>query len=232
MDCPTVRLASGIVVVVYGIYAAITGLTIASIIPLNVGVFPIIAATIGLIRIITFLDFTDNRAIHYGIAFSRVLFLVGIGPVIAGASLEGQYNVPSDVLTGPHFAEAGYIVVTVFVACLFACQALFWTRLSKLSHTSIRVLNGSSAAMLFFVVRLAYSFLSVYHSAQLTWNPLDGPIAPFVVMVLLMEYIVVCIYLFTGFGVKHSATERQVGMASVDEEYGTVSLDQSKLATA
>ncbi|KAJ8096444.1 hypothetical protein POJ06DRAFT_287461, partial [Lipomyces tetrasporus] len=204
-----------------------TGLTVASIILLNVGVFPIIAATIGLTRIITFLDFTDNRAIHYGIAFSRVLFLVGIVLLIAGESLEGD-NIPSDVLTGLHLAEAGYIFVAVFAGWLFAVQALFWTRLSKLSRTSIRVLKGSSAAMLLFVVRLAYSFLSVYHSAELTWNPLDGPIAPFVVMVLLMEYIVVCIYLFTGFDIKHSAGERQVGMTTGDEEYGLDQLNRQR----
>ncbi|KAK9242880.1 hypothetical protein V1506DRAFT_524189 [Lipomyces tetrasporus] len=221
-----VRLSSGIVVVVYGFYPG-TGLTVTSIILLNVGVFPIIAATIGLTRIITFLDFTDNRAIHYGIAFSRVLFLVGIVLLIAGESLEGN-NIPSDVLTGLHLAEAGYIVVAVFAGWLFAVQALFWTRLSKLSRTSTRVLKGSSAAMLFFVVRLAYSFLSLYHSAELTWNPLDGPIAPFVVMVLLMEYIVVCIYLFTGFDIKHSAGERQVGMTTGDEEYGLDQLNRQR----
>jgi hypothetical protein len=33
----------------------------------------------------------------------------------------------------------------------------------------------------------------------LRWNDLNGPVAPFLIMGLLMEYSVVCIYLVTGF---------------------------------
>lgn len=55
--------------------------------------------------------------------------------------------------------------------------------------------------MPFVIVRIAYLFLSVYHTSDHRWNDLSGAIGPFVVMVLLMEYIVVCIYIVTGFAI-------------------------------
>lgn len=59
--------------------------------------------------------------------------------------------------------------------------------------------------MPFFIVRLAYAFLSVYRDDD-TWNSLTGPVAPFIVMALLMEYCVVVIYLYTGFKI-HPSTK-------------------------
>lgn len=55
--------------------------------------------------------------------------------------------------------------------------------------------------MPFFVVRLTYAFLSVFKSSDLTWNPLVGPVGPFVGMALVMEYVVVWIYLSVGFSI-------------------------------
>lgn len=55
--------------------------------------------------------------------------------------------------------------------------------------------------MPFIVVRITYLFLSVYQPSDSRWNDLSGAIGPFVVMVLLMEYIVVCIYIATGFAI-------------------------------
>lgn len=56
--------------------------------------------------------------------------------------------------------------------------------------------------MPFFIVRLTYAFLSIYRQIQ-TWNSLTGPVAPFIVMALLMEYCVVLIYLYTGFRIRY-----------------------------
>lgn len=54
-------------------------------------------------------------------------------------------------------------------------------------------------ALPFIVVRTAYLFLSVVHPTDLRWNDLAGPITPYLLLGLLMEYAVVCIYLATGF---------------------------------
>jgi uncharacterized membrane protein len=57
----------------------------------------------------------------------------------------------------------------------------------------------SSCAIPFFVVRLVYALLTVFSTDTATWSALTGSIAPFVVMGLLMEYIVVGVYLYTGY---------------------------------
>jgi hypothetical protein len=80
-------------------------------------------------------------------------------------------------------------------------------------------------------VRLTYAFLSVFRSSEPKWNSLSGSIASFVTMALLMEYIVVCIYLYTGFVVvvRPSAdVPGRVWIATGDEESGVATLGQPK----
>ena len=50
----------------------------------------------------------------------------------------------------------------------------------------------------FLAVRITFLFLSVFHPLDLRWSALRGPVVPFLIMGLLMEYSVVCIYLVTG----------------------------------
>jgi hypothetical protein len=61
------------------------------------------------------------------------------------------------------------------------------------------VLKGMGLAVPFIVVRIAWLFLSIYHPDDKRWSNLGGDIGAFVVMAALMEYIVVCIYIGTGF---------------------------------
>jgi hypothetical protein len=61
------------------------------------------------------------------------------------------------------------------------------------------VLKGMGLAVPFIVVRIAWLFLSIYHPDDKRWSNLSGDIGAFVVMAALMEYIVVCIYIGTGF---------------------------------
>lgn len=72
-------------------------------------------------------------------------------------------------------------------------------------------------AVPFIVVRIAWLFLSIYHPDDARWSNLSGDIGPFVVMTALMEYVVVCIYLGTGFmipatkGVSYTACDQERG---------------------
>ncbi|KAH8705236.1 hypothetical protein BGW36DRAFT_421802 [Talaromyces proteolyticus] len=220
-----VRLAGGIVVILYENNSSSTGLAIASVILLNAGVFPCIAATIGFIKIMlvqntfpdlvfattfsktmphsTHIDYKHDRVLHYLVVTSRLLFLAGIGLLVGGGVLEGNYNDQSSVQTGIKLSRAGYCVVAAFVGTLLLFLAFFWVKRQTLSSTSLLVLRGVTMAVPFFIVRLTYAFLSVYRGAEdKTWDSLSGPIAPFLVMGLLMEYFVVVIYLYTGFKIK------------------------------
>ncbi|OJJ50108.1 hypothetical protein ASPZODRAFT_1104533 [Penicilliopsis zonata CBS 506.65] len=210
-----IRVACGIVVLLYENKPTSTGLLVASIILLNAGVFPLIGATIGLIRIITYRDYNENSSIRQGLRLARLLFLTGIVVVIVGGSLEGS-STTSTALTGTKLAKAGYIILVVFIAVLLVFQVYFWVHLSQLSEPSRKVLRSISLAMPFIVIRLTYLFLSVFTTDE-KWNELFGETAPYVIMALMMEYIVVVIYLATGFiipssrGVKEGINE-QVGL--------------------
>ncbi|OQE06739.1 hypothetical protein PENVUL_c016G07568 [Penicillium vulpinum] len=192
-----IRITAGILVII-GQESSSTGVMVASVIFLNAGVFPLIAATLGLIRIITALEREMNQQIRQCLVVSRILFIVGIGLTVAGGALEGS-DTTSDVLIGVKLVKSGYIIVVVFVGCLLAMQVYFWTHRSSLSATSRTVLNATALATPFIVVRIVYLFLSVFEPSDLRWNDLSGPIAPFLTMGLLMEYAVVSIYLITGF---------------------------------
>ncbi|CAG7925164.1 unnamed protein product [Penicillium olsonii] len=192
-----VRITAGILVIIAE-KSSNEGVMIASVIFLNAGMIPLIAATLGCLRIIMALEQNMNRHIRQCLVLSRVLFIVGIGLTVAGGALEGSDTV-SDALTGLKLVKTGYIIVVVFVGCLLAVQIYFWTQRSYLSTTSKTVHDATALATPFIIVRISYLFLSVYQPSDLRWNDLSGPIAPFVTMGLLMEYAVVCIYLTTGF---------------------------------
>ncbi|KAJ5334587.1 hypothetical protein N7452_006990 [Penicillium brevicompactum] len=192
-----VRITAGVLVIIAE-KSSNLGVTIASVIFLNAGMIPLIAATLGLLRIIMALEQNMNRHIRQCLVAARILFLVGIGLTVAGGALEGSDTV-SDALTGQKLVKTGYIIVVVFVVCLLAVQIYFWTQRSYLSATSKTVHNATILATPFIIVRISYLFLSVYEPSDPRWNDLSGPIAPFVTMGLIMEYTVVCIYLATGF---------------------------------
>ncbi|KAF4769559.1 hypothetical protein HAV15_012030 [Penicillium sp. str.  len=192
-----IRITAGILVIISE-KSSSTGVMTASVIFLNAGVFPLIAATLGFIRIIVALERNMSRQIRQCLVVSRVLFIVGIGLTVAGGALEGS-DTDSDVLIGFKLVKTGYIIVVVFVGCLLAMQVYFWTQRSCLSVTSRTILNATALATPFIVVRIVYLFLSVFQPSDLRWSDLRGPIAPFLTMGLLMEYSVVLIYLITGF---------------------------------
>ncbi|RJE23297.1 hypothetical protein PHISCL_04371 [Aspergillus sclerotialis] len=194
-----IRIACGIVVILHENKPRDVGLIVASFILLNAGVFPLIAATIGFLRIVTAMDIKSNSKLRSALIFTRILFLAGAVLLIAGGSLVANYKNQSDMSTGMKLVKAGYVVIVVFIACLLGFQAVFSSRRNVLSPSSLTVLKGILAAMPFIAVRITYLFLSVYHPSDDRWNDLSGAIGPFVVMVLLMEYVVVGIYITTGF---------------------------------
>ncbi|RAK95357.1 uncharacterized protein BO80DRAFT_487172 [Aspergillus ibericus CBS 121593] len=196
-DLMIVRLAAGIVVILYE-HKPRTGLMVGSIILLNAGVSPLLAATLGFLRIILAHEPKVNPQIGRWLLISRLLFFVGLGLQIAGGCLEGSNSI-SDVDTGIKLVKAGYSCMAVFEACLLVVQAYLWIHRQEISQLSQTILQSLALALPFIIVRITYLFLSVFQASDLRWNDLVGPIAPFLLMGLLMEYAVVCIYLATGF---------------------------------
>ncbi|GIC92450.1 uncharacterized protein Aud_008916 [Aspergillus udagawae] len=194
-----IRVACAIVTILYENTPTSVGLYIAALILLNAGLLPLIAATIGLLRIIIVYEIKNNKTLGLPMSVSRFLFIVGIALIIAGGSLTGNYKDADSVKTGHTLTKAGYIVVAVFMASLVLIQSHFWRQYDNLSRPCRTVLKGMGLAIPFIIVRIAWLFLSIYHPDDKRWSNLGGDIGPFVVMAALMEYIVVCIYIATGF---------------------------------
>lgn len=130
------------------------GLLIAAIILLGVGVMPLIAVTIGMLRIMydklpcwtrtladgmryrLATDFDEDRLRFKAVVFARFLFLTGVVLLVVGGVYVGQYKDPSSVMLGSKLVRAGYIVVVVLLAYLISFQALLWSQKAHLSHSS------------------------------------------------------------------------------------------------
>ncbi|PYH45572.1 uncharacterized protein BP01DRAFT_356626 [Aspergillus saccharolyticus JOP 1030-1] len=122
---------------------------VGSIILLDTGVFPLIAATLGLIRIILTNEKEVTPRIHRCLLFSRMLFFVGLGLQIAGGCLEGSDRV-RDVATGVKLVKAGHSMVMVSERCLLLVQGWFWMHLAELSQMSKTVRPHSPAQILMY----------------------------------------------------------------------------------
>jgi uncharacterized membrane protein len=118
------------------------------------GVIPLMLVLVGLIRLmsvtpILFLiaradivcrhtfDFPNSNKMRKAIVLLRIIFFVGIGLLISGSSLIGNYKDLSSVTLGLKLAKAGYIVLVFIVALIAASSAalsLKWNSLSTDSH--------------------------------------------------------------------------------------------------
>lgn len=215
-----IRVACGIVTIVYENNPTNVGLYIAALILLTAGLLPLIAATLGLLRIIIAYESKNkNKGLQMPMGVSRFLFIAGIALVIAGGSLAGNYTDADSVNTGRTLTKAGYIVVAVFMAGLVLIQGQFWRQYASLSRASQTVLKGMGLAVPFIVVRIAWLFLSIYHPDDKRWSNLSGDIGAFVVMTALMEYIVVCIYIGTGFMIPATKGVTRTGDRGLELEH-------------
>jgi hypothetical protein len=69
----------------------------------------------------------------------RGLFFVGIGLLVGGSVLIGNYKVPSSVSTGSALVKAGYAVLAVVLAIIACFGGYLWLRVASLGQTSVRV---------------------------------------------------------------------------------------------
>jgi hypothetical protein len=76
--------------------------------------------------------------------------------------------------------------------------------------------------MPFLIVRTVYAFLGIYsNSLYSKWDALYGSAPIFACMALLMEYIVICIFIYIGFNIP-SNRGTDDGVVPGKQENGTV----------
>lgn len=68
-----------------------------------------------------------------------MLFGVGVALVVAGGSLEGQYNNPNLSSFGLKLVKAGYIPVLVIFVIVIGFETYFWSHLTDLADGGLSV---------------------------------------------------------------------------------------------
>ena len=157
----------------------------------------------------------------------RAAFVIAAALLSAGGALGSQ--IWSDLRSIGHaLTLAGYIVFAVELVTLTAMQLYFWKRRSGFLQSSHKVgkrwafsgafcsanetgvtdvmpqvLTGSLIGSPFILVRTIYGILEVVfqNNHSTTWNPVYGSAVAFALMALLMEYVALCVYLYTGYSI-------------------------------
>ncbi|MCJ1280223.1 hypothetical protein MMC21_008050 [Puttea exsequens] len=180
------------------------GLLEAAIILDSVGVSPLLLASIGLLsRCIDSIKETSSFPLS-AIYFRLLQLLITIGLIlsIAGGSNSTTSNGTFKVQTTSKIGIILYIVAYVFLTLIALLTA---TKLSRAEMGEKRLLLAVILALPCILVRLAYSALAVLtHHHE--FNLLTGSVAIFVIMAVAMEFIVIVIYLVTGWTIKVVAT--------------------------
>lgn len=83
-----------------------------------------------------------------------------------------------------------------FLICAISLLAL--TKISHAASGEKRLLFAVLLAIPFLAVRLAYSALTTFHSDS-TFNLVNGSVAAYAIMAVVMEFIIIFIYLGIGF---------------------------------
>ncbi|KAK2598012.1 hypothetical protein QQS21_005849 [Conoideocrella luteorostrata] len=184
-----------------------TGLLIAAIILLNVGVIPLIVADLGLTRVILLDNFGDGPFTHRINVALRLTFVGAVGLLGAGGGI-GSQDDAGPRHTGHLLTLIGYIVFAVELMVLTLMQIYYYTRKANLLHSGHQVLRGALLASPFIAVRTVYGIIEAAHSQDVAtiWNPVYGSpetssIVLFVFMALVVEYVALIIYLWSGFAI-------------------------------
>ncbi|KAJ3497550.1 hypothetical protein NLG97_g1811 [Lecanicillium saksenae] len=212
------RLAGGIVTILAeNDKSENPGLWISALILLNVGVVPLIVASLGMTRLIIQDNHASNPTYEKLAKLLRITFVAAILLLAAGGGTSAVSARVSRSLT-----LAGYVVFAVELALLTGMQVLFFQRRDRdaLLPSSRRVLTAALAAAPLLAVRTAYGLLEVAEqgNADSLWNPLTGSPVAFALMALLPEYIVLVGWVIMGFSIP---PRREVGQ-SLDGEQAKV----------
>ena len=155
--------------------------------------------------------FTHRITVALRLAFIGAVALLGAG---GGLGSSGDASMRH---TGRMLTLAGYIVFAAELGVLTGMQVFYMLRKDTLLPSGHKVLLGTLLASPFIAVRTVYGILEVVTGATYSakWNPVFGSAVIFAFMGLVMEYIVLVIYIFTGFSIppKRDQPVRQAARA-------------------
>lgn len=171
------------------------------------GLSPLLLATLGFVRTIV-MSFIQESALLT--KFFRLLYLLGLVGLILSiyGGSEANTTDPSTLNDSTTLRHVGSILFGVLYLLLVAVHLFLWSRASELDMHRRRLLKGTSCALPFLGVRVAYSIVSTFSGSPIPYGVNTSKLARFnlangswwiyLVMGLLMEYISICIYTVVG----------------------------------
>ncbi|KAF8583035.1 hypothetical protein K439DRAFT_111065 [Ramaria rubella] len=172
-----------------------TGLLITVGILQAMGLSPLLLATLG---------FVTNIA-QYGLpSLSNIMRLLRLDLAVAvvlaiiGGIKTSPNNSSSDQATGHTLLRVGAVLFVIAYVVLFGIHVLLWGKKENIPLNHKKLLTSLSFALPFLAVKVLYSVLGAFVPSPSQWSSTTGDWKLYLVMGLLMEYIVVCIYVITG----------------------------------
>ncbi|PNY24326.1 Uncharacterized protein TCAP_05734 [Tolypocladium capitatum] len=207
-DMNQVRLAGGPIIIALEKNPDNLGLIIAAIILLNVGVIPLIVADLGLTRVMQ-LDGQlqpqpslepHRRSLARRLCHRRCVALRRRCPGLPDLERHAVHRPRPDPRRLFFWMRRSEFLQSSHMASNLPSPTSLETSLD-LTNSMSQVLTGSLLASPFIMVRTIYGILEVvFQNDRATkWNPVYGSAVAFAMMALLMEYIALCLYLFTGY---------------------------------
>ncbi|KAK1246021.1 hypothetical protein MKX07_005090 [Trichoderma sp. CBMAI-0711] len=193
----------------------------AAILLLNVGVVPLIIATLGFVRIIALTG------------LMRGALAIAICLLVAGGAIS-SFDTPFEIYLSRTLTLVGYIVFAAMHVVLIFFMGFYWRRKdtllpsSRICPLTTKILRGGLLAAPFLIIRTVFGLLEValQDSVSSPFNPVTGNAVAFALMALLPEYVVVLAHLYTGFSI---APDRGVvAREGVEEELVTVTQEAAK----
>ncbi|KAL7806429.1 hypothetical protein V8C44DRAFT_367948 [Trichoderma aethiopicum] len=222
-----IRLAGGPVTIALEQSSSMS-LYSAAILLLNVGVVPLIIATLGFVRIVLLDNYTAPSRARTLTALMRGALAIAICLLVAGGTIS-SFDEPFEMFLSRTLTLVGYIVFAAMHVVLITIMGFFYSRRKDdLLPSSRTILRGGLLAAPFLIIRTVFGLLEVafQDSASSPFNPVDGNAVAFALMALLPEYVVVLAYLYTGFSIApdRGVVAREVG----GEETVTVTQEAAK----
>ncbi|GAB0146932.1 hypothetical protein EsHS_00007316 [Epichloe bromicola] len=189
-----------------------TGLLASAIILLHVGAVLLFVAHLDLTRLDKFGDGPFTRAITIVLR----LVLVGAACLLGAGGGMGSQDLDALQFIGQILTFAGYIIFALNFVVLTSVQVYCYTRKASILPTAQRVLRGALLASPFITVRIIYGIIEAgrFEDRVTVWLPIyDDPqtssIIMFFFMALVMEYIALIVYLWSGFSIPRNGTEAE-----------------------
>lgn len=170
----------------------------------NVGLSPLILATLGLLsRILDSINRNTHTLIQPRLLkLIEIITLVGlILGIVGGLNASDSFTTTGKWIPGTESKVSNILFIISFVA-LLVTTILTSFSISHAENGEKRILLGIAIALPFIFVRLLYSILSTFVAHSTKFNSFTGSVSILLCMALLEELVIVVIYLSIGLTLK------------------------------